>query len=801
MSTPAHVSRATAGAALPLAEATDPATCGHKAATLAELKAAGYPVPDGLVVPAGVACESKTLGGLLESLGSGPWAVRSSGVAEDLEDASFAGQYETILGVTTLDEVVAAAARVRASGSADHVAAYRSSHPVEANGAVAVLVQRLVEPAAAGIAFSSNPVTGDDEVVIEAVPGLGDGLASGDLDGDRWVDAGGEARAFSDTGAIDASVARRVADLARRVARSRGAPQDIEWAFAGGELFLLQARPITELPRRPEIEVPPGRWVKDTTHWSGPMTPVGASILLPVLESSIAQMLSEFGLPLERIRPRSFGGEVYMQEIEVGGKHNPGAPPPWWAGAIAFRVVPPLRRLAHKAAAALPKLEAYPRAWEEAWKDECARRIDEARATDLEALSDAELVEHLRRLVERVLAPGVLVHFRLMLPDMVALHDLARCCEELLGWDTAQTLELLAGLSTTATEPAERMAEIAERVDEATLAGGLDAVLASPAGPMLREWLDHWGLRSIDCDPGSSTIAEREALVLALLRRPRAASDRTERARQEAVARARAALDGPDRARFDRALATAERIHPTREGNVLYTQSLPMGLVRRALLEVGRRLTAAGALPSPGDVVFLELEEIRPALGGTLRGEPAAARARRRRAERAWVRAHPGPAFHGPAPVPPPPVRGLPSALQRLLGALIWETALEETREVPASEDGALAGVGASGGRATGRVRVVRDEAELSRLQPGEVLVCPSTHSTWALVFSRAAALVTDHGGMLSHPAIVAREYGIPAVVGTGMATSSLVDGQVVCVDGSAGRVEVLGATAPGPAL
>lgn len=86
-------------------------------------------------------------------------------------------------------------------------------------------------------------------------------------------------------------------------------------------------------------------------------------------------------------------------------------------------------------------------------------------------------------------------------------------------------------------------------------------------------------------------------------------------------------------------------------------------------------------------------------------------------------------------------------------------------------------------------MRVIRDEAQLRRLNPGEVLVCPGTHSTWAIVFGRAAALVTDHGGMLSHPSIVAREHGIPAVVGTGRATSTLVDGQIVTVDGGTGRV------------
>ena len=281
------------------------------------------------------------------------------------------------------------------------------------------------------------------------------------------------------------------------------------------------------------------------------------------------------------------------------------------------------------------------------------------------------------------------------------------------------------------------------------------------------------------------------ALVADLLRAPRGASEAAAAARRAAIARARAALDETGRARFDAVLRVAERVHPQREENVLYTQSLPLGLVRRALLEIGGRLAARGVLRAADDVMFLEPHEIRAALTQGMQGENGAARVRRRRAERAWVRAHPGPLFHGPAPVPPPPTRGLPAALQRLLRALAWELALEETAVVPAAKDGALVGTGASPGRVTGRVRVIRCEEELTQLQPREILVCPSTHSSWAIVFARAAALVTDHGGALAHPSIVAREYGIPAVVGTGCATTQLTTGQLVTVDGTTGRVEV----------
>ena len=775
---------------LPLDAAGDASTCGHKAAALAALRRAGFPVPDGFVVPVHASISVKSLAGALERLGPGPWAVRSSGIAEDLDDASFAGQYESVLGVTTVEDVVTAVARVRVSGRASHVAKYRGTHGGAPDAGVAVLIQRLVQASAAGVAFSTNPVTGDDEVVVEAVRGLGDRLASGDADADRWV-IGSAARPVVDTGVISQSTAHAVAALARRIAETQGGPQDVEWALDRAEVIILQARPITGLPLAPALDIPPGRWMKDSIHWSGPMTPIGASILSPLVETMLADVFAEFGVPLERMLVRSFGGEIYMQEIEIGGKHNSGPPPPWWLGAIAFRCVPPLRRVATTARQALPKLEAYPRAWEESWRAECSSRNENARAVDLRRLDDEALAGHLDQLVAEVVTPNLRVHFRLVLPDIVALHDLAVCCREHLGWDDGQMLQLLAGLSVTATEPALELAEIAELAGSDAVMQGLGAVRATSAGPRLDEWLNCWGLRALEFDPGAPTVSEQESLVLKLLRQPPPTAS-TAPAREQARARARAALGETERARFEAVLEIAERVHPQREENVLYTQSLPMGLVRRALLEIGCRLVAAGGLAAADDVVYLERAEIRPALEGRLTGEAAAVRVRRRQAERRWLRAHPGPAFHGPAPVAPPSTRGLPHALRRLLEAFAWETTLETAPEAPASGSGMLSGAGASAGRATGRVRVIRGEDELPRFEAGEILVCPSTHSSWAVVFARAAAVVTDHGGVLSHPAIVAREYGIPAVVGTGSATTQLRDGQMVCVDGAAGRVEIV---------
>ena len=178
---------------LALDEADDPSICGQKAAALGALRRAGHQVPDGVVVPAGVPFTMAEALDARDRLGPGPWAVRSSSVAEDLADASFAGQYETVLNVTTPEGVVDAVAHVRVSASTAHAADYQRAQAGNARASMAVLVQQQIGARAAGIAFSANPVTGADEVIIEAVPGLGDRLASGDADAERWVDVGGSA--------------------------------------------------------------------------------------------------------------------------------------------------------------------------------------------------------------------------------------------------------------------------------------------------------------------------------------------------------------------------------------------------------------------------------------------------------------------------------------------------------------------------------------------------------------------------------------------------------------------------------
>src|SRR5215216_3213331 len=281
------------------AEATNLRTSelGAKAANLARLASARFPVPPGFVVtPAAEEHLGEMSAQILEAaagLGVERFAVRSSGTAEDLEGVSFAGQYETLLDVR-VDELPAAVGRVFDSASASRVAAYREARagPTGESAApsMAVLVQVMVEADASGVAFSANPVTGErGEVVITTARGLGERLVSGEAVGDEWVVQGDEASCRREReGAITAEQAILIAELARRVEEHFGSPQDIEWAISGDELYLLQARPMTALPEAVEWEPPaPGYWMRNFRlgEWlPEAMTPLFADWLLALIE-------------------------------------------------------------------------------------------------------------------------------------------------------------------------------------------------------------------------------------------------------------------------------------------------------------------------------------------------------------------------------------------------------------------------------------------------------------------------------------------------------------------------------------
>lgn len=813
-------------AVLPL-DAPD-ATCaelaGHKAAMLSRLRAAGFPVPDGFVIPAAVTVLDDGLRNAVlkaaAELGGGPFAVRSSGVDEDGEYASHAGQYTTVLGVEDGTQLLVAIQECWSSGCSAHARAYRAAHGLGPEAPLAVLVQRMVPAVAAGVSFTADPVTGDrTRTMVSAVRGLGDRLVSGAATPDEWVVHGATAvrRAPGPDvpDVLDDGQARAVAALAARVEAHVGAPQDIEWALFGGELFLLQARPITGLPE-PEaaiepvpvpVDPPAGYWTREASHAPHPWTPFTRK-LMSVRNPSIRHMMAEFGFLLDGIDVRDIGGWEYMRLVPLGGRDR--RRPPDRLMPLLVRTMPPLRARIRDCVAAMRADTSgrLVRRWHQSWVEEFAGTIARLREVNLAEHTDEAFDRHFGEVLA-FYDEGDLAHMRLHGAIVIALAELMFTCQELFGWDDAASLEMLCGLSTRSTEPARRLAELAAlartRPDVRRLLENADATSAGLPSDTDREFADafaayqrDYGCRGLRYEVADPSVAEVPGVTLGLIRDqvaggydPQAEAAALTARRAEAAAEARRLLatrPAADRERFENALARAELAYPVREDNAFFTVSAPTALVRLAALEAGRRLAERGQITRRDDVFYLEPDEVRAALRS---GAAQDGLVIRRKGERVWTLAHPGPASYGKDPGPPPSMDALPGEARRAMKGLLWAVERILAPGRTGEGDGTLLrGVAASPGRYTGPVRIIRDEGEFGRVRAGDVLVCATTSPVWSMLFPSIGALVTDTGGTLSHPAIIAREYRVPAVVATGRATGLLNDGETVTVDGTAGTVE-----------
>jgi pyruvate,water dikinase len=783
---------------------TDRSQVGGKAATLGALRRIGLPVPDGYVLTAG---PSATLSGseiaqvvaAARRLG-GTVAVRSTAVAEDGPELSYAGQFDSVLDIdgetaliTAIESCLAAAGRqeARGYGGLDHQ--------------LAILVQRMIGADASGVAFTANPVSGDVETCINAVPGLGNRLTSGASDADEWVVRNGCATLSSGTfGAINAEQACAIAALADLVADHFGAAQDIEWAIADGELFLLQARSITALPIALPADPPPGFWLRETVHAPDPLTPMMRSIWR--VNEGLRHAAEEFGL-LVTPTTRQIGGWEYGGVEPVGAP--PGRPvPPAWVLAALGRVVPAVRRRVRQCRTAVrtDRPSQIVEQWYAQWRPELTERIRALEHIDPSALDDEGLRRHLAD-TDRLIADTAPLHFLVDFAHMMTVGELGLTLHDLIGWDDTAVFELFAGLSTGSTEPGHRLADLAAvarehpAIMEALDGAGGDLAmldfdsLGPPFAKALAAFQQEFGSRALQSDVLQPTIGETPALTLGLLRdqlarsyNPAYEGSQLASRRTMAALAARTALPDAERARFERLLASAQRAYPAREDNEVFTVTIPLGLIRLAALEAGRRLAANNQLDHPNDVFFHQLDQVCAAIRDGTDLRPAA---RRRRRERAWVQAHPGPLSYGRDPGPPPSLMGFPYEVRHTARVLAWalDRALPtRATELPCS---GLAGIAASPGRYRGPVRVVLDESHFERIRAGDILVCRTTSPAWSLVFPSIGALVTDVGGSLSHPAIIAREYRTPAVVATGRATEVLRDGQIVTVDGTTGIIQV----------
>jgi pyruvate,water dikinase len=535
-----------------------------------------------------------------------------------------------------------------------------------------------------------------------------------------------------------------------------------------------------------------------------------------MVNTGFGRMFSEMGVLPETLEWREIGGWVYTRVVPPGGTDR--KPPPAWLFPVLVRLVPALRRSVQRAAEAqrTDRFGRYLDRWEREWRPELTGRITKLRGVDVTVLDDAALAEHFDD-VMALCRQAWQTHFLLHGVNAYILADLAFTGRELLGWSDGRTLELLVGLSGASTAPGRELARLTqlarEHPDLSRLleAGDFTAVLdglpdsAPEFAAAFAAYQHQFGFRTIRYEAAEPTMEENPVVALRLVADqlrsgfdPDARVSELSRRREATYADACAGLAGrpPELARFERALRRAERFYPVREDNAPMTFSEPLALVRRVALEFGRRLTEAGALEEADDVFDLEIGELGEASRRILAGGAVPDLnlvTARRKAERAWAEAHPGPPAYGENPGLPP-FQLLPPAARFANEALLWlvERVFAETESAEQQAAGThLTGIPASAGRYRGPARVVLSEADFPKLQPGDVLVCPVTSPAWSMLFPTIGGLVTDSGGLLSHPAIIAREFRIPAVVATGNATELLPDGQEITVDGSTGQVEV----------
>jgi rifampicin phosphotransferase len=718
---------------------------GSKAANLGELLGVGLPIPDGFVVCGDTATDLSTeaeaaVYAAARVIGDVPLAVRSSAAAEDLADASFAGQYETVLNVRGPEALLKAIREVRASAANVRVQHYQTSRGVQAGGGLAVLVQRMLAPEAAGVAFTANPINGRrDEVVITAGRGLGERVVSGQAVGDEWtVRDGTPLCGRSVEAAIDAEHAVDIARLARRAEAHFGTPQDIEWAIERGRLYLLQARPMTALPEAVDWTPPePGYWMRNLRlgEWlPEPMTPLFQDWLLELIETGYLNGMRATARTAIPFRYASINGWYYTSP--------PSAPS--LPGIFLRALVQSRGRLLSVALNGVLRPSTNPALADRAllgglaldWREqllpwyrqlvaEGEREVDMATPAQLE-----HMVDTLGRLAGEYLWSLAIVGG--------AAWKMEGCLATFLRRHLAGELE--AGV-------------------QVLLRGLPDAELAVPSHAVQSvDW--YWptaGEQQSGLGGEDAALAERR-------RRLGEERERAEAACRRALAKRPATL-----ARFEELLEVAQRYARLREEQARWF-TLGWPLLRRCALRLGQAAQAAGLLDASEDVFFLTRAELLARTGGAFHEVVA-----RRRAE--WQRQR--------RLIAPLTIGKAPQLLERSLTGVV--EAVRTAGQVP---EGAIVGQPASPGRASGPVRVVRGPEEFDNFKVGEVLVAQVTAPAWTPLFGRAAAVVTDGGSLAAHASLVAREFGIPAVVATGDATRRLRNGQRVTVDGSAGFVQ-----------
>ncbi|MBL8914309.1 MAG: hypothetical protein JNM17_26625 [Archangium sp.] len=825
----------------------DASSAGGKANGLARLVSAGACVPQASSIGAeafdehvaragstreqilGAALSSSLLDRL--SLPPFPLAVRSSAIDEDGGDASFAGQHDSVLNVTSREALEAAIKQCWASAFSDRAIAYRAHVGAKAPR-MAVVIQSFIEPRAAGVVFTQSPSGKSNTLVIEAVKGRGEELVSGRATPERFevkrtedASVGGQAITLDE-------VKRLMSEALGLETKLGGEPLDLEWAIAAdGTLYWLQARPITTALSQDDSSL-----VWSNTNAGELLPDVATPMTLELVKGIVTSLFSVFtadlGVDWEKTPVVGLvGGRIYfsMNAFSALAATVPGMSkrsPAEFFGGHADEIMAGLKKVnASKEplvrGAGFTLFKGFLKLM---WRMFRQRNVDPGKdvATifaeteqlarfDVRAATDDALLAHLNVLNGGL---GTQFHdvFAATAVGMGCTNALMANCRKWLGdEDGSKASALLAGLGEL--DSAESALEL-WKLGEALRAAGLGGVTDWPSmrdalskQPELEKKWDAWMARHghharAELDVAQPRWRETPEVVLALIRAqvalphpnpsprgrgsdggPRSLGERVggegahtsrgplevfaaaAKRREETEAEALLKLGPLQRRAFQFLLTRARKGTRLRE-NLKSESVRRLAMVRDTLLEIGARLVERNVIERADDVFFLRLTELKTALAPnaqSLQRKVARARAEHRK----WT------------PLTPPPV---------VVGRLDPTTALPP----PVPNATILKGLAVSGGVLEGIARVVLRSDQETKVAPGEVLVAPFTDPGWAPYFVAAGALVVDLGGMLSHGSIIAREYGIPAVVNVGHGTRRIKSGSRIRVDGFRGEVTIL---------
>ena len=809
-------------------------SAGGKGGSLARLSQAGYPVPDGFVIlPIAFVDDELTPEAWaqvqahlnpLRGTGRTAFAVRSSAMSEDSAQASFAGEFETVLNVHTDDEIRHAIHAVYHSRHSERVQAYSQAKGMSAAHEVAVVVQQLVPAESSGVLFTAHPVTGQrEQAMISAAWGLGEAIVGGLVTPDNLTVEKATGRvltremadkqvmtvllkdgteeqpvpeAMRHAPVLSDQEAAELVRLGTGIEELYGMPMDIEWVLAEGQFAIVQARPITALPEPEppapsEWKLPKGAYVAMRNNivelMADPLTPLFGTLGLAAINTSLGSLLSDF-----------FGKSDLMPEGLIIAVNEYA----YYNGSIS---VGQMARIMLGSVGIMKRMfTGAVERWTDVGRPRYVDTVERWQSARWRELSATEILDAVRELAEAAIdAYGALVSgvlpaawiseglFTLVYNTLIKRRDDPPAPTYLMGFDSIPI------------QAEKSLYDLAEWVGARA---GLAACLSNTPTPQLaaqledgptppdvnaddwHQWhsrfqahLGRYGHAIYNLDFGNPVPADDPAPLLEALKlfisgqgvnphaRQQAAAERRERATQTATER----LKGLRLKWFRRFVGSAQRYAPLREDG-LAEVGLSYPLLRQMLREVGRRFAEGDMIREPDDIFWLTQDEVEGAAAKLDRGEAldrlSATIPQRKATWRAARRAAP--------PMMLPQIK--------ILGIDIVELKSGQGR---GRKTDTLKGVATSPGRVTAPARVLSGPEDFGQMQTGDVLVATLTTPAWTPLFVRAAAIVTDIGGPLSHGSIVAREYGIPAVLGTGTATARIRSGQVITVDGTTGVV------------